>query len=104
MKAHGYLDRAKELVTGDRARQHGDKLDNHENIAALWDGYVRRAIFMRHRLHVPSGAIGPEDAANMMELLKVARRLAGEYNADDYTDGAGQAACAGEIASRLREH
>jgi hypothetical protein len=38
-----------------------------------------------------------------MELLKVGRRLCGSFNPDDYIDGAGYAAVAGEIgAARLR--
>mgnify|MGYP003631514948 CR=1 FL=1 len=36
------------------------------------------------------------DAANMMELLKIARRKLGGLNVDDYTDGAGYAAVAYE--------
>lgn len=102
MRAGEFLDRARALVAGDRAKSHGDKLDNHENIAALWDAYVRRAAYMKHRLHVPPSTIGPEDVASMMELLKVARRLAGDFNEDDFVDGAGYAAVAGEIASRKR--
>jgi len=94
------MERAHDLVAGDRERQHGDKLENHGNIAALWDAYLRRAAYMKHRLHVPPGTIGPEDAASMMELLKVARRLAGDFNIDDAIDGAGYAAVYGEIASR----
>lgn len=102
MRASEILNKAASLVAGDREKTHGDKLDNHENIAALWDGYIRRAVYMKHRLHIPAGTIGAEDVANLMEALKIARRLAGTFNEDDYTDGAGYAGVAGECASRLR--
>ena len=40
------------------------------------------------------------DAANMMELLKIARRKAGAHNPDDYVDAAGYAAIAHECATK----
>ena len=36
----------------------------------------------------------------MMELLKIARRLTGTFNLDDYVDSVGYAAIAGELAAR----
>ena len=104
MRAHEFLDRASELVKGDRERQHGDKLENHDNIAAGWDAYIRRLVYRRYRLTLPlAPCVKAEDAANMMEILKVMRRLAGEFNQDDYTDGAGYAGVSGEIASRRKD-
>ncbi|MCR4341662.1 MAG: DUF6378 domain-containing protein [Gemmatimonadaceae bacterium] len=44
----------------------------------------------------------PLDVANMMEAMKIARRKSGSHNIDDYIDGAGYAACAGEIAERAQ--
>jgi hypothetical protein len=41
--------------------------------------------------------------ANLMEGLKIARRYTGKFNADDYIDGCGYSACAGEIAARLAD-
>lgn len=89
-KATDILDDARAIVGGDRASTHGDKVTNHQNIARLWSAYLWN-----------SGAeidLSPLDVANMMELLKIARRQAGAHNVDDYVDGAGYAACAGEIA------
>ena len=42
-----------------------------------------------------------QDAANMMELFKVARRLTGVFNPDDFLDGAGYAAVGLECTPRL---
>jgi hypothetical protein len=39
----------------------------------------------------------------MMEGMKIARRYSGSHNVDDYVDGAGYAACAGEIAERQEQ-
>lgn len=76
---------------GDRAASHGEKYQNHLNIAYVWNGILQAA-----------GKAGPQpldphDVANLMEGLKIARRYAGNTNFDDYIDGAGYAACAGEI-------
>ena len=100
MRAHEFLDRASELVKGDRERQHGDKLDNFENIAAVWEGAIRRIIYMKCRIHVPQGWLGGEHVGDLMECLKVARRWEGELNDDDAIDAAGYAGCSGEIRSR----
>lgn len=88
--AQQFAQKAAGLVGGDRARTHGNKTQNHKNIANLWNGYLRCK-------GLP-GILRPEDVAHMMVLLKVARTQAGEYNADDYVDACGYAAVAGEIA------
>lgn len=94
MKAHQIATAAAGLVGGDRAKTHGDKTENHEVIARFWEAWLRSRA---------PGPLDAHDVANMMELLKVARRLRGAFNLDDYIDGAGYAAVAGEIgAERLR--
>lgn len=95
MKARDIALEAAELVSGDRADQHGDLVANHQAIAAVWNGYLLARIVSEK-----SHTLNAEDVANMMELLKVARRLNGHPNADDYRDGAGYAAIAGQL--RLR--
>ncbi len=90
---------AHELVGGDRARTHGDKVENHANIARLWNAYLVN----KHPSappHVP--VIEPRDVALMMALLKVARTQHGAFNLDDYIDLAGYAGVAGEIAQKTR--
>lgn len=75
------------LVSGDRARTHGDKFQNHMNIATLWTAY----------LGVP---VTPLQVAQMMVLLKVARTKGGSLNRDDFVDAAGYSGVAAEIADK----
>jgi hypothetical protein len=88
MPAREVLKTALDLVTGDRASTHGSIQENHENIARLWNGYMYN-----------KDNLTASDVANMMELLKIARRKTGILNRDDYVDGAGYAATAYECAS-----
>lgn len=93
MKASDITKRAAELVDGDRAEAYGDMLAMHQGIAAVWTGILAAA----GKLGAPLDA---HDVANMMEGMKIARRYGGPFHADNYVDGAGYAACAGEIRSR----
>lgn len=83
------LDRAKTLTSGDRAEQHGDKLDNHQNIADLWSAYLGQMVT-------------PHDVAICMVLLKIARTKSGKFNDDDYVDMVGYGAIAGELYAQGR--
>jgi Domain of unknown function (DUF6378) len=87
VRARDVCHRAGKLVGGERARQHGDALAAHANVAVLWSAY----------LGVP---ISARDAALMMVLLKVARTKTGAFNLDDYVDAAGYAAIAAEMGGR----
>lgn len=91
--AEDVVRRAAELVGGERAAQHGDKLDNFAKIARLWTAYMVNAGLINTDLSA-------SQAADMMELLKVARRQSGGFNPDDYIDSAGYAGVAFEIRSR----
>lgn len=83
--------KAAELVGGDRDRQHGAKEDNFRRIADVWNAYlgIRRT----------DGPLSAVDVGHMMALMKIARTQSGALNVDDYVDGAGYLACAGEIAA-----
>lgn len=83
---------AADLVANDRANTHGDKRQNHKNIAALWNAYlsIRRD---------PAAPLNEIDVALMMAQLKIARTQLGAHNPDDYVDLVGYAAIAGELAS-----
>lgn len=98
VKADEILKTATGIVSGDRAASHGDKLANHDCIGALWNGYLRARVLVGR-----PADLNAEDVANLMELMKVARRLTGSFNVDDYVDGAGYAAVAGECRSRIDE-
>lgn len=96
LDAEAICQTAAHLVGGPRARTHGAKTMSFGVTAALWTAYTK-AKMIAGRSHVTTA----EDAANMLELFKVGRRLCGAYNPDDYIDGAGYAGCAGEIAEKV---
>lgn len=85
-KAAEVCEQAARLVSGDRAKAHGDMIETHSNIAQLWNVYLK------------GQPISAKDVAVMMALLKIARTMNGDHNPDDYVDLAGYAGCAGEIA------
>jgi hypothetical protein len=97
-EAKTYCEEAAALVGGDRAVQHGDKLINHQNIAALWTAWL-----YRRGLISEVSELSAHDAAVMMVLLKVARTLTGAHNPDDYRDGVGYLAIAGSLADIAHE-
>jgi len=92
IKAVDILKQTTELVGGNRQIQNGDKIKNHQNIANIWTAYLTnhfgKELFIRADM-----------VADMMELLKVARRQCGKFNPDDYVDGAGYSAISCEIRS-----
>lgn len=94
MKASDIAAKAADLVGGDRARTHGDKMDNHRRIATLWNAWL---LIRRN----PGSELTAFDVAQMMSLLKKARTQSGSYNPDDFVDDAGYASVAGEIADRI---
>ena len=88
MICENILEQAKELVGGDRQEDYGDKLTNHENIAALW------SIFLRKKLTA-------HDVAMCMALVIVAR-LMHAHKTDSYIDLAAYAAIASDIHERTK--
>lgn len=95
MKADDICRKAAELVSTSRHETHGDKLVNHQAIAAIWNGYL-----LARTVSGKPMQLSAVDVANMMEALKIARRLNGAVNVDDSIDGAGYSAIAGELQSR----
>ena len=83
------LEEASKLIGGDRNDDYGDKLTNHQNIAALWSVFLRKNIT-------------PHDVAMCMALVKVAR-LMHAHKKDSYLDMAAYAAIAGEIEARTNK-
>ena len=90
------LQKTEKLVNDSRAKTHGDKIKNHENIARLWSSYLQN----KTQLNI---VLSPEDVAQLMTLLKIARSQAGEHNIDEYIDAVGYQAIAGEIANKRSE-
>ena len=83
-KTKEFLARAGSLVAGDREKDYGDKVHNHQNIAKLWSAYL-------------DVEIKAHDVAIMMTLLKVARTKLGAVSEDTYIDMSAYSAIAGEI-------
>ena len=85
------LQKAKDLVTGDRNDTHGDAFDNHAEIAEFWN------IFLDKKLQAMA-SITADDVALMMVLMKISSRNQGKkVNIDNFVYMAGYAAIAGEI-------
>lgn len=87
MKRAEILETAIGYVTQDRAADHGDMEDNFATIAAYW------TIHLGH-------PVTAADVGVMMNLLKVARIKSNAGHIDNYVDGSGYLACAGEIVSK----
>ena len=85
------LKKARDLITGDRNKTHGDAFQNHAEIAEFWN------IFLDKKLQ-PMASITAEDVALMMVLMKISRNTQGKKNnLDNFIDMCGYAAIAGEI-------
>ena len=89
IRAH-VLETALDLTCGDRNKQYGDPLENHQDIARLWTAYL-------------STPISPKDVAIMMALVKIARAKRPEPHRDNYVDAAAYLAIAGEIHERTHK-
>ena len=92
MKAADILTTAAGMVSGERAKQHGDKAINFANIAALWNEFLSRR-------RTASAPLTSADVALMMVLFKVARTQTGQFNIDNALDIAGYSAIFGELSS-----
>lgn len=94
MTRSALLDKAKEIVNGDRNREYSGPEKSFELIAEFWNTYLKGV----------GGAGTPDrlaavDVANMMALLKIARIITSNYeSSDSWVDLAGYAACGSEIA------
>ena len=93
MNTTDILKKTEKLVSKEREDKHGDKVTNHENIARLWSSYLQNKFKLN--LHLL-----PEDVANLMTLLKIARTQGGKFNIDNFVDACGYAAIAGEITNK----
>lgn len=95
MKAAEIAEKAANIVSGDRAQSHGNMHHHFASVALLWNAYM----MARRDTSAPLRAT---DVPHMMALLKIARTQSGTVNADDFIDGAGYLACAGEVALRSK--
>ena len=93
MNTTDILKKTEKLVSKEREEKHGDKIITHENIARLWSAYLQNKFKLNLNLL-------PEDVANLMTLLKIARTQGGKFNLDNFVDACGYAAIAGEITNK----
>ncbi len=85
------LRHAASLVGGQRAKDYGDKTENHQRIADLWNYWLRT-------VHITA-----YDVAIMMLLLKVARLMHTPGHSDSHVDIAGYASIAEEISRTMEK-
>jgi hypothetical protein len=86
-KAEHLLEHARDLISGDRNRTHGDRHENFARTAAIIN-----AVF--------DSEVTAADVPLLMVCLKLGRLCVGAHNLDNYTDGAGYMALAGELADK----
>lgn len=89
------LNEAMEVIHKDRNANYGNPEDNFQNIANLWNSYIRVS-----RPAAP--LITSADVAVMSLLIKVARLGNNVTHHDSAVDIAGYAACLGDIQENLR--
>jgi hypothetical protein len=77
-----------------RPKAYGPPESNFMRIACLWSAYMYLVKGMG-AVHV-----GPDDVANMMILMKIARLVETPDHEDSWTDIAGYAACGAEVTSK----
>ena len=86
------LDKAKEIVTGEREGQYGNPENNFKAIAQLWSVYLWNKYGDNF-----NEALTARDVADMMMLFKIGRLTTGRGTIDSYIDIAGYAACGAEL-------
>lgn len=87
------LDSAKTLVNGDRAKDYGDALENHQRIADGWNAIVFAAL-KKH------GRLLPAHVALMMDWVKTSRLLETVEHHDSWVDKAAYSSLGGEFGAR----
>lgn len=86
MNRDDILDRAANLIRGDRASDYGEFSDNAECLAQMWDAYKG------------TGRITARDVGPMLALLKIMRLRNGPHE-DSSVDACGYLALGGELDS-----
>lgn len=89
MKREDILKAANACVNGSRQQDYGNPEDNFKKIGDLWSAYTG------HKY-------SPVDVSIMLMLMKVGRMSTGSGTDDTYIDMCGYAACAGEIATKVK--
>ena len=93
MKRDEVLDKAKELINGQRAKDYGDAYHNHGRIAEGWNIIISGAL----KSH---GHVTPAHVALMMDWVKSARLVENIDHEDSWIDKAGYSALGAEHTTR----
>jgi len=83
MQAAPFLDKVKEIVSGPREKEYGDKTANHNWIATLWNFWLQQRPQQEY--------LSAYDVAMMMLLVKIARLMQTPGHQDSHIDIAGYA-------------
>jgi len=95
MKRNEILDKANELVNGQRAKDYGDAFENHTRIAEGWNIIARSA----YKTHFE---ITEQHVVLMMDWVKTARLLTTMDHDDSWVDKAGYSSLGGEFSEENR--
>jgi len=93
MKRAEILQKAEELVNGDRHKDYGDALLNHERIADGWNCIVKGAM-------ASHGYLTEGHVILMMDWVKSARLLNTIEHQDSWIDKCGYSSLGGEFTSK----
>jgi hypothetical protein len=91
LKRDEVLDKAKELINGQRAKDYGDAFDNHTRIAEGWNIIMNGAL-MSH------GHLTEQHVILMMDWMKTARLLETMDHNDSWVDKIGYTALGAEFS------
>ena len=93
MKRNEVLDRAKELINGERSKDYGDAYENHSRIASGWNIIVTGAI-------KSPGFLTPAHVALMMDWVKTSRLIETINHEDSWIDKAGYTGLGAEFVEK----
>jgi len=96
MKRNEILDKSKELINGQRAKDYGDAFENHSRIANGWNIIMNGAL-------VSHGYLTEQHVILMMDWVKTARLLQTIDHDDSWVDKIGYSALGGEFSEKNQE-
>jgi len=96
MKRDEILDKANELINGQRAKDYGDAFENHSRIANGWNVIMNGAL-------ISHGYLTEQHVVLMMDWVKTARLLQTINHEDSWLDKVGYSALGGEFSGKSEE-
>ena len=90
MKRNAVLASAGEAINGERAKDYGDALDNHQRIGQMWGAIL-------------GFDVTPQQVVMMMIALKLSRLAHQPTHADSWIDVCGYGALGGEFSDEPEE-